>query len=70
MNIHLVSNSVSNSYGTKKEILAGFGPVGNTEKTNLGRLWATFEGVFFMFTEEKNNSIFWKNIVESALKTT
>ena len=30
----------------KKKIWAGFGPVGSTEK-KLGRLWATFESVFF-----------------------
>ena len=33
-------------HGTEVEIWTGFGPVGNTEK-KLGRLRATFEGVFF-----------------------
>ena len=36
-------------YGTENEIWAGFRPVGNTEKKIGGWLWATFEGVFFMF---------------------
>ena len=36
-------------YGTENEILAGFGPVGNTEKKIGGR----FEGGFFMFSGTK-----------------
>ena len=34
-------------YWTKNVVWAGFGPIGNTEKKSLGRLWATFEDVFF-----------------------
>jgi hypothetical protein len=34
-----ISHAVSNSYGTKIEIWAGFGPVGITEKT----IWADYE---------------------------
>ena len=40
-------------YGTKSEIWAGFGPVGNTEKKIVGRLRAAFEGGFFMFSGAK-----------------
>jgi hypothetical protein len=36
---------VSNFYGTEIEILAGFGPVGNTEK----KIGVDYEGGFFMF---------------------
>ena len=56
------SRAGSNFYGTEIEIWAGFKPVGNTEKKKLGRLWATFEGGFFMFSRAKN-------IVASALKS-
>ena len=31
-------------FWTENEILADFGPIGNTEKKALIRLWATFEG--------------------------
>ena len=44
-----ISRTVSNFYGAEIEIWAGFGPVGNTEKINLGRLGTTFEDAFFMF---------------------
>ena len=56
-------------YGTENEIWAGFGPVGNTEKMG-GQLWATFEGVFFMFSGAKKwFKLFFKNIVAFALKS-
>ena len=32
---------------------AGFGPVGITEKKDLGRLWATLKAVFSYFHEQK-----------------
>ena len=43
------------------EIGAGFGPVGNTEKKG-GKLWATFDGVFFLSlgAEEYIIQIFFK----------
>ena len=41
-------------YGTGIENWAGFGPVDSTEKRNLGRLCATFEAGFFMFSRAKN----------------
>ena len=44
-----ISRVVSNFYGTEIEILAGFGPVCNTEKKHLGQLWATFENIFHVF---------------------
>ena len=34
-------------------IWTGFGPIVNTEKKSLGRLLATFEDVFFMFSGAK-----------------
>ena len=34
-----ISHAVSNFYGTEIEIWAGFGPIGNTEKT----IWADYE---------------------------
>ena len=37
----------------EQKMWAGFGPVGNTEKKSLGRLWATFEDGFFMFSGAK-----------------
>ena len=40
-------------YGTEIVIWAGFGPIGNTEKKSLGRLWATFRDGFFMFSGAK-----------------
>ena len=46
----IVSNKV---YGTEYEIWDDFGPVGNTEKNVLGRLGATFESSFFMFSGAK-----------------
>ena len=57
-------------YGTGIEIWAGFGPIGSTEKKCLGRLWATFEGVFFMFSGAKKiiKNLF-ENIVASSLKS-
>ena len=42
-------------YGTENVIWADFGPVGNTEKKSLGRLWATFKDGFFMFLGAKKN---------------
>ena len=57
-------------YGTENEIWAGFGPVDNTEKQIWGRLWATFEGSFFMFLGAKKQfNLFFNNIVASALKS-
>ena len=57
-------------YGTENVIWAGFGPIGNTEKKSLGRLWATFEDVFFMFSGEKKNlKFFFENVVVSAQKS-
>ena len=46
--------------GKTFEIWAGFRPVGNTEKKKLGRLWATFEEDFFMFSNAKRLFFFWK----------
>ena len=43
-------------------------PDGNNKK-KLGRLWATFEGGFSMFSGAKTNVIKKKNIVASALET-
>ena len=48
---------------------ADFGPVGNTEKKNWGRLWPTFEAGFPCFCEQKKCKIFFKNIVTSTLKS-
>ena len=56
-------------YGTGIGIWAGFGPIGSTEKKGLGRLWATLEGGFFMFSGAKKMLIFFKNIVASSLKS-
>jgi hypothetical protein len=56
---------VGNFYGTEIEIWAGFGPVSITEK-KLGRLRATIESAFFMFSWAK---FFFENIVVSALKS-
>ena len=42
------SPAVGDFYVTGIEIWVGFGPVGITEKENLGSLWATFEASFFM----------------------
>ena len=49
-------------YGTGIGIWAGFGPIGSTEKKGLGRLWATLEGGFFMFSGANKN-------VKKILKT-
>ena len=62
-----ISRVVSNFYGIEIEIWAGFGMVGNTGK-ELGRLWATFEGGFFMFSWAKH-LFYFLNIVASALKS-
>ena len=43
-------------YGTEIEIWAGFGLIGSTEKRGLGRLRATFEGVFFPVFRLKKKS--------------
>ena len=48
----IISRTVSHFDGTEIEIWAGFGLVGNTEK-KLGRLGATFESGFFMFSGAK-----------------
>ena len=59
---------MSNFYGTKIEIRAGFGPVGITEK----KIWANYEQLlrafFLCFLRQKENFKF-KNIVASALKS-
>ena len=34
-----------------------FGPIGSTERKGLGRLWATFEGGFYVFKGKKNVKI-------------
>ena len=52
-----ISRAVSIFYGTEIEILACFGPVGNTDKT-WGRLFATFEVVFLSFQGQKKKFIF------------
>ena len=39
----------SHFYGTKYEIWADFGPIGNTEKKIWAVKYATFDGVFFLF---------------------
>ena len=54
-------------FGTENVIWAGFGPIGNTEKKSLGRLWATFQDGFFMFSGEF--FYFFENVVASALKS-
>ena len=61
-----ISRTVSNFYGTGIEIWAGFGPDENTDK-KMGRLWATFEVGFFMFSGAKKKFKN-KNIVALALK--
>ena len=41
-------------HGTENEIWAGFGPVGNTEKIILGRLYEQLlRAVFFLFSWAK-----------------
>ena len=42
-----ISGAVSNFYGTKIEIWAGFGPFGSKKK--LSQLWATFVAIFSCF---------------------
>ena len=49
------SLAVGDFYGTGIKIWAGFGQVGITEKIIFGRLWATFETGFFMFSWAKKN---------------
>ena len=62
------SRAVSHFYGTEYEILAGFGPVGNTEKKN----WVDYEqllrGGFFMFTWQKKIFRFFKKYCSVCTK--
>ena len=48
------SHTERHFYGTENVIWAGFGPVSNTEKKE----WATFEGIFFMFSWAKKQLFF------------
>ena len=56
---------VSNFYKTEIEILAGFGPVGSTEK-NLADYEQFLRAFFLCFHGQ--SSFFSKNIVRSSLK--
>ena len=60
------SPSVGDFYGTGIEILAGFGPVGITEKKTFGPIMSNFWGRFFKFSRVEKKI---KNIVTSALKS-
>jgi hypothetical protein len=41
---------------------------GSVHKKSWGRLWATFEGVFFMYSESNFSLNFFENTIASALK--
>ena len=56
-------------HGTRVQIWAGLGPIGSTEEKGLGRLWATFEGGFFVFSRAKKMLNFYKNIEVYALRS-
>ena len=56
-----ISHKVTNFYGTEIEIWAGFGPVGNTEKIILGRLYEQLlRAVFSCFQGQKIFNFFQK----------
>ena len=57
-----ISHAVSNFYGTKIEICAGFGPVGITEKKNWGDYEQLLMEVFSCFQGQKNVKIFQKTL--------
>jgi hypothetical protein len=63
-----ISREGRHFYGTKNEIWAGFGSVGNTEKKFGADYEQLLRVIFFMFSGEKSSIIFFLNIVASALK--
>ena len=49
-------------YGTKYEIWADFGPIGNTEKKIWAVKYATFDGVFFHLFSTAKFVLLYKSI--------
>jgi hypothetical protein len=64
------SPAVRDIYETGIEIWAGFGPIGSTEKKEVGPIMSKFGGWFFHIFRGKNVLYnFLKNILASPLKS-